>query len=58
VRLLFCREFPLEVTLMLWDAVLGYDKDYSLVEFIACSMLITIRDKCLERLDCSAPFQC
>lgn len=48
IRVLFGREFRLNETLILWDAIFAYDKNLSLVDYIAVSMIIMIRDKLLS----------
>jgi len=47
LRLLFGREFPFDETLCLWDAIFSYDKNFSLIDHIAVSMLPAIREQIL-----------
>jgi len=48
IRLLFGREFRLDETLTLWDAIFAFDKNFSLIDYIAVSMLITIKEQLLS----------
>jgi len=48
IRLLFGREFRLSETLTLWDAIFAYDKSFSLIDHIAVSMLMVIREQLLS----------
>jgi len=47
IRLLFGREFRLEETLQIWDAIFSYDRSFSLVDYIAVAMLISVREQLL-----------
>lgn len=51
IRLLFSREFTLETTLVVWDAIFAYDQTavFGLVDYIACSMLIRIRKEVVDQ---------
>jgi len=49
VRLLLGREFHLDDTLLVWDAIFAYSPDFSLVEYICVAMLIFIRSQLLDR---------
>eukprot|EP01127_Copromyxa_protea_P021052 TRINITY_DN7142_c0_g1_i1.p1 TRINITY_DN7142_c0_g1~~TRINITY_DN7142_c0_g1_i1.p1 ORF type:complete len:475 (-),score=112.25 TRINITY_DN7142_c0_g1_i1:435-1760(-) len=49
VRCLFGREFSLEKTLVVWDAIFGYDPELKLIDFVAVAMLIDIRSQLLEQ---------
>ena len=44
-RLLFAREIPFDEVLNLWDAILAYDSDLSLIESIFCALLSLIRNE-------------
>jgi len=48
IRLLFGREFKLDQTLTLWDAIFAYDKTFALIDYISVSMLMNIREKVLS----------
>jgi len=48
IRVLFGREFKLNETLELWDSIFAYDKNLTLVDYIAVAMIISIRDKILS----------
>jgi hypothetical protein len=48
IRVLFGREFRLNETLTLWDAIFAYDKNLTLVDYVAVAMISTIRDKLLS----------
>jgi len=48
IRLLFGREFHLSETLTLWDAIFAYDKSFALIDYIAVSMLMGIRELILS----------
>jgi len=48
IRLLFGREFHLQETLMIWDAIFAFDKSFTLIDYIAVSMLMAIRDLILS----------
>jgi len=48
IRLLFGREFRLSETLVLWDAIFAYDKAFTLIDYVAVSMLMTIREQLLS----------
>jgi hypothetical protein len=49
VRLLLGREFHLDDTLLVWDAIFAYSPDFSLVDYICVAMLIFIRSQLLDR---------
>jgi len=49
VRLVFSREFNLEETLVLWDGIFAYDKAHSLIDYVAVSMLISIKAQILAQ---------
>ena len=44
---MFGREFSIENTLILWDAIFAFDSEFTLVEHIATSMIYTIKDASL-----------
>jgi len=46
IRILFGREFPLEDTLLLWDALFAFNqlKPLELVDYVALAMITDIRD--------------
>ncbi|KAG0345242.1 TBC1 domain, member 5 [Podila humilis] len=48
-RLLFGREFPMEVVLNLWDGIFAIDPSLNIVIFIGLAMLLKIRDELLEQ---------
>jgi len=48
IRVLFGREFKLNETLELWDSIFAYDKNLTLVDYVAVAMIISIRDKVLS----------
>jgi hypothetical protein len=48
IRVLFGREFKLHETLELWDSIFAYDKNLTLVDYIAVAMIISIREKILS----------
>jgi len=58
VRLLFAREFHLEDAMVLWDAIFSNDEELGLIDYIAVSMLMYLREQllladysgCLRRL--------
>lgn len=47
-RLLFAREFPIDDVFCLWDGILAFDSNMSLVEWIAVAMLKDTRKECKE----------
>lgn len=54
LKLLFGREFHLQDLLVLWDAIFAYGRSLALVDYIAVSMLIYIR----EQREFPSPFFC
>lgn len=48
VRLLFSREFHMEDTMLLWDAIFADSADLHLVEHLCVAMLLYIRSQLLE----------
>lgn len=42
---MFGREFSLEDTLSIWDAIFAFDESFTLVEYVATSMIIQIREE-------------
>jgi len=48
IRLLFGREYPLGDTLTFWDAIFAFDKNFTLIDYIAVAMLIGIRDQLMN----------
>lgn len=49
IRILFGREFHMEDSMVVWDAIFSYDQSFGLVDYIAVAMLIFIRTQLLER---------
>ncbi|KAI5814745.1 rab-GTPase-TBC domain-containing protein [Pyronema omphalodes] len=48
IRLLFCREFPFDQLLHVWDKIFSEDPDLQLVDLICASMLLRIRWQLIE----------
>ncbi|KAF8251961.1 RabGAP/TBC [Wilcoxina mikolae CBS 423.85] len=48
IRLLFCREFPFDELLSVWDLIFAEDPELHLVDLICVSMLLRIRWKLIE----------
>uniref|UniRef100_A0A6B2L1V4 Rab-GAP TBC domain-containing protein n=1 Tax=Arcella intermedia TaxID=1963864 RepID=A0A6B2L1V4_9EUKA len=48
IRLLFGREFKLNETLLLWDAIFAFDKALTLTDHISVYMLMAIREQILN----------
>ncbi|CCX05013.1 Similar to TBC1 domain family member 5; acc. no. Q92609 [Pyronema omphalodes CBS 100304] len=48
IRLLFCREFPFDQLLHVWDKIFSEDPDLQLVDLICVSMLLRIRWQLIE----------
>ena len=44
-RLLFAREIPFDEVLNLWDAILAYDTELSLIESVFCALLSLMRNE-------------
>lgn len=49
VRLLFGREFHFEDVITIWDALLAYDVELTLVDYISVTMLMFIRESILGK---------
>lgn len=49
VRILFGREFHLEDTITVWDAVFAFDQNFGFIDHMAAAMLIFIRSQLLSR---------
>eukprot|EP01126_Amoeba_proteus_P015766 TRINITY_DN1714_c0_g1_i1.p1 TRINITY_DN1714_c0_g1~~TRINITY_DN1714_c0_g1_i1.p1 ORF type:complete len:336 (-),score=58.82 TRINITY_DN1714_c0_g1_i1:320-1327(-) len=49
IRCLFGREFPLEQTLIIWDALFSSNKLSSFVDYVAVAMLVEIREELLSQ---------
>ena len=49
IRILFGREFHLEDTITVWDAVFAFDDRFGFIDYMACAMLIFIRSQLLGR---------
>jgi hypothetical protein len=48
LRLLFCREFPIDQTLLIWDHILANTHIPDTIEWLAVSMLVEIRSLLFE----------
>lgn len=49
IRILFGREFHMEDSMVVWDAIFSFDQSFGLVDYIAVAMLIFIRSQLIER---------